>query len=144
MRDRILEAFDGRVRRIILFGSRARGDALPDSDYDVLVVFDELASTERHATLVRLYGLLIGCGGVAEPWAISEAEFEETKGIIGALATRRPREESRFTRSARARYPGAEPVDRDHATGHLALGRAVVEVVERRLRAALAEGSDRL
>lgn len=86
LRERILQAFDGRVRRIILFGSRARGDALPDSDYDVLVVFDNLASTERHATLVRLYGLLIGCGGVAEPWAMSAAEFEETKGIIGGLA----------------------------------------------------------
>ena len=28
--------------QIILFGSRARGDYRPDSDYDVLVVFDDL------------------------------------------------------------------------------------------------------
>lgn len=86
LRDRIREALGERVRRIILFGSRARGDALPDSDYDVLVVLDQLAPAEAHGTLVRLYGLLIGCGGVAEPWAMSEQEFEETKGIIGGLA----------------------------------------------------------
>ncbi len=86
LRERILQAFGARVRRIILFGSRARGDALPDSDYDVLMVLDQLAPAERHATLVRLYGLLIDCGGVAEPWAMSEAEFDETKAIIGGLA----------------------------------------------------------
>jgi predicted nucleotidyltransferase len=86
LRERILQAFGARVRRIILFGSRARGDALADSDYDVLVVLDELAPAERHATLVRLYGLLIGCGGVAEPWVMSEEEFEETRGVIGGLA----------------------------------------------------------
>lgn len=28
-------------RRIILFGSRARGDARTDSDYDLVVVFDD-------------------------------------------------------------------------------------------------------
>lgn len=28
--------------KIILFGSRARGDARPDSDYDVLVIKDEI------------------------------------------------------------------------------------------------------
>jgi len=28
--------------RVILFGSRARGDARPDSDYDILVLVDEL------------------------------------------------------------------------------------------------------
>ena len=37
---RILTADRPRVRRIILFGSRARGDARPDSDLDLLVVID--------------------------------------------------------------------------------------------------------
>jgi hypothetical protein len=35
---RMRELFD--VRRILLFGSRARGGAKPDSDYDVLVIAD--------------------------------------------------------------------------------------------------------
>lgn len=36
--DRILSRY--KVHAIILFGSRARGDWLPDSDYDMLVVAD--------------------------------------------------------------------------------------------------------
>ena len=35
---RILEEFDGQLVTAVLFGSRARGDAEPDSDMDVLVV----------------------------------------------------------------------------------------------------------
>lgn len=34
--------------RIILFGSRARGDARPDSDYDLLVVKDTPAGGQRY------------------------------------------------------------------------------------------------
>lgn len=36
LRDRLVSAL--APRRIILFGSRARGTAQPDSDYDILVV----------------------------------------------------------------------------------------------------------
>jgi predicted nucleotidyltransferase len=31
------------LRQVILFGSRARGDAAPDSDYDCLAVLDEVS-----------------------------------------------------------------------------------------------------
>jgi len=34
--------FGSHLKQIILFGSRARGDAAPDSDYDCLLVFDQL------------------------------------------------------------------------------------------------------
>jgi predicted nucleotidyltransferase len=34
----------GRVRRILLFGSWARGDAHPESDIDLLVVLDQVES----------------------------------------------------------------------------------------------------
>jgi predicted nucleotidyltransferase len=44
--DTIVEHF--HPRRIILFGSRARGEAKPDSDYDVLVEMEtELSFYER-------------------------------------------------------------------------------------------------
>jgi uncharacterized protein len=36
--ERMCDTFD--VRRIVLFGSRARGEARPDSDFDVLVEVD--------------------------------------------------------------------------------------------------------
>ena len=39
-----LDALYGdRIERVVLFGSRARGDALPDSDYDVAVFLKDLA-----------------------------------------------------------------------------------------------------
>ena len=36
-----------RPRRVILFGSVARGDAVPDSDIDLLVVLDDDAPPEK-------------------------------------------------------------------------------------------------
>jgi predicted nucleotidyltransferase len=38
----VMEALPGRVTRVTLFGSRARGDAEEDSDYDVAVFVDDL------------------------------------------------------------------------------------------------------
>jgi len=38
--EKLLQRFDGRLLSAILFGSRARGEAGPDSDMDVLVVVD--------------------------------------------------------------------------------------------------------
>jgi len=47
--------YAGRLDRVILFGSRARGDARPDSDYDVAVFLKDLpnrwAESDRIAAL---------------------------------------------------------------------------------------------
>jgi predicted nucleotidyltransferase len=45
-RERVLAACDDRVERIVLFGSRARGDDHAGSDWDFAVLF-ERAPTER-------------------------------------------------------------------------------------------------
>jgi uncharacterized protein len=46
------------MARIILYGSRARGDAEPDSDWDLLVLVDEPVDHQRTATIRRrLYEL---------------------------------------------------------------------------------------
>lgn len=49
-------AADPRARRIILFGSQARGDADAGSDIDLLVI--EADVTDRAAEMVRLRRLL--------------------------------------------------------------------------------------
>lgn len=82
----VLAADGSRVRKIILFGSRARGDAKPDSDFDLLVVVQGDSRGETTAFRMLLYQALRGNGVVAEPWVMSEEEFEETKTIIGGLA----------------------------------------------------------
>jgi excisionase family DNA binding protein len=48
---RIVRAVD--PARIILFGSRARGDARPDSDYDVLVVLDSIGHRREERIRIR-------------------------------------------------------------------------------------------
>lgn len=34
--------FPGQLKQVVIFGSRARGDASADSDYDCLLVFDQV------------------------------------------------------------------------------------------------------
>jgi predicted nucleotidyltransferase len=43
-----------RIERVVLFGSRARGDARPDSDYDVLVFLKNFDVTGRHEEMARI------------------------------------------------------------------------------------------
>ena len=51
------EVYGARLARVVLFGSRARGDQRPDSDYDVAVFLKELP--DRWAELDRLAGLRV-------------------------------------------------------------------------------------
>ena len=50
-----LDALYGdRIERVVLFGSRARGDALPDSDYDVAVFLKDLADRWAEADKIAV------------------------------------------------------------------------------------------
>ena len=51
MVERIAQTF--KPRAIILFGSRARGDARPDSDVDLLVVFESVDDKRQVAQAIR-------------------------------------------------------------------------------------------
>jgi predicted nucleotidyltransferase len=83
---RIVQAARGRVRKIILFGSRARGDARPDSDFDLLVIMRDLTPDETRRVTLSLYRALRGAGVNAEPSVMSEEEFAETRSVVGGLA----------------------------------------------------------
>jgi uncharacterized protein len=84
--ERVGRALGDRVRRVILFGSRARGEASPDSDFDLLVVLRDLTPAEERPLRLSLYRALRGAGVTAEPWVMAEEEFEETKSVVGGLA----------------------------------------------------------
>ena len=49
------EIYGDRLERAVLFGSRARGDARPDSDYDVAVFLRDMG--DRFAEMDRLADL---------------------------------------------------------------------------------------
>ena len=62
------EMYGERIERVVLFGSRARGDAHEDSDYDVAVFLRDM--TDRFAEMDRLAcsrisGETIGSPGLA-------------------------------------------------------------------------------
>ncbi|MGQ0443598.1 MAG: nucleotidyltransferase domain-containing protein [Beijerinckiaceae bacterium] len=48
----VTEMYGDRVARVVLFGSCARGDAQPDSDYDVAVFLRDMP--DRFAEMYRL------------------------------------------------------------------------------------------
>ena len=49
LRASLEKAYGSRIERVVLFGSRARGDARPDSDYDVAVFLKEPESFWRES-----------------------------------------------------------------------------------------------
>jgi predicted nucleotidyltransferase len=69
LRRRFAEIYGDRLVHLILYGSRARGDAAPDSDIDVLVVLngvvnpgDEISRTGKITAALSLhYSVVISC-----------------------------------------------------------------------------------
>lgn len=60
LRAALNEMYGARLERVVLFGSRARGDASADSDYDLAVFLNDLEEgdlTSRWRELDRLAGL---------------------------------------------------------------------------------------
>jgi len=81
---RILSSSGNRVRKIILYGSRAQGTSTGDSDFDLLVVeTDPVSKREEMQRLRQQFGDL---SVPVDVWVMGEQEFEETKTIIGGLA----------------------------------------------------------
>jgi predicted nucleotidyltransferase len=70
-------------RRIILFGSRARGDAHEDSDVDLLIVLAEVK--DRAAEMVRLTRVLRGLVLPAELLVVSQAMYDDWSDLPGTV-----------------------------------------------------------
>ena len=78
---RLVEA--AHPRRIILFGSRARGDAHGDSDVDLLIVLAEVE--DRVAEMVRLTRVLRGLILPAELLVVSQAMYDDWSEVPGTV-----------------------------------------------------------
>jgi uncharacterized protein len=72
------------VKRVILYGSRARGTAKPQSDFDFLVI--EADPVSKREEMNRLRHALSDRSEMIDAWVMGEQEFEETKTVIGGLA----------------------------------------------------------
>ena len=84
----------GRPSRIILFGSRARGDADPDADLDLLVVEQSLQAQERGERMID-YRAAIGRIGLGVDLLVSSEEELATRGRVRGTALNRAIAEGR-------------------------------------------------
>jgi predicted nucleotidyltransferase len=79
---RIAERFS--PERIILFGSRARGDARPDSDIDLLVLFREVEDPRARAA--ELYEALVGFAELPKDIVVSTtARFDRFRNVVNTV-----------------------------------------------------------
>lgn len=83
-RDQIVELFLRRMRhelgshlkQVILFGSRARGDAAPDSDYDFMAIVDEATPPIVNRIDEVVGEILYQTNAVLSVFPVSEQRFE--------------------------------------------------------------------
>ena len=94
--DELLEEMVRRIRaagsplKIVLFGSRARGDSRPDSDLDLLII--EESELPRYRRSPRYYHVLAGLFPAKDILVYTPAEAEEWASVPNALVTTALRE----------------------------------------------------
>ncbi len=81
--------YGGRLRKVILFGSWARGDAHPESDIDLLVVLDRVESfwKEQKAMESILWAHSLRNDTVVSAIAVSEEELASARWPVLIRAT---------------------------------------------------------
>ena len=70
--------------RIYLFGSQARGDAGPDSDYDVLVIVPT-SKLPRYRRDQAAFHALLGIGVAKDVLVLTHDEFERQRTVVCSL-----------------------------------------------------------
>jgi len=79
---RLVDAY--RPERVYLFGSWARGDAGPDSDYDLLLVVPDSADATRRRSRLA-YEVLWETGRAADIVVLTRGDFESRLHLAASL-----------------------------------------------------------
>ena len=91
LRTALDEAYGARIERVILFGSRARGDARPDSDYDMAVFLKDFgAFADELTALVDIEtDLLRDTGAVINALPLGAGTYGDWTGFTAEGGPRR-------------------------------------------------------
>ncbi len=79
---RLVSAYEPEF--VYLFGSKARGDSGPDSDYDLLVIVPDDASPERRRSQLA-YRALRGTGTAADVLVCTRSYFDARRHLKASL-----------------------------------------------------------
>ena len=81
---RAADALPGRVAKVVLYGSRARGSAQPDSDWDVAVFLAGAAplAEDWRALADAAYDLIVESGQFIQPLALPVARWGEDSALL--------------------------------------------------------------
>jgi predicted nucleotidyltransferase len=79
---RLVDAY--QPRRVYLFGSKARGDEGPDSDYDLLIVVADDAPADRRKNLLA-HKSLWGIRTAADVLVCTEQYFDSRRTVVNSV-----------------------------------------------------------
>ena len=84
IRSSIEAIYGDRIERMVLFGSRARGEAHPDSDYDVAVFLTDLTDRwrESHRLANLRTDLLAETGAFLEAWPFRAGSWRDRTPLM--------------------------------------------------------------
>lgn len=83
----VTEIYGERIERVVLFGSRARGEAKPDSDYDIAVFLSDAGTfTDESARLAAVStDILFDTGAVISAMPFPAGAHRERTGFMHEL-----------------------------------------------------------
>lgn len=86
-RHAVIEIYGDRLERVVLYGSRARGDARPDSDYDVVVFLRDMPNRIREITRIAEVEteILYDTGAVINALPFPAQAYRERTGFMSEL-----------------------------------------------------------
>ena len=85
---RVEGAFGARVAKMVLFGSRARGDVHEESDWDIAVFLtDEPSMEDRHRLVDLGTDVLFDTGQVIQPVTLPVRRQAEESYLMRAIRT---------------------------------------------------------
>ena len=81
------KVFGARIERVVLFGSRARGEARPDSDYDVAVFLNDLVGFDEDMGKIAEIetDILYDTGAIINALPLRAGSHRERTGLMQEL-----------------------------------------------------------